>query len=264
MRFRATHHTVPGTPCFAGEENDDRLLVVEAAGLALLADAGGPTYGGYHLPIALDGALDLLREQLADSGRTLDQAFRAVNAWLHVHALELNAFMVGRTGLEAALQASQRLARERFQRPVATFVHLCASITAVRLGPTGLEVGQLGSSRAYLVQATKVRLLLPDHLLSTVCPGADPEGVHGSVCTRLLGIRPEIEVDTACVPVAPGDRVLVCGDGVWKAERELVEILAAHGEPEATVRALVGLGAKTHDDATAVLLEVMAPVIPSR
>jgi hypothetical protein len=36
MRFRATHHTVPGTPRFAGEENDDRLLVEEAA--AMLAD----------------------------------------------------------------------------------------------------------------------------------------------------------------------------------------------------------------------------------
>jgi len=82
-------------------------------------------------------------------------------------------------------------------------------------------VGQVGDSRVYLARDGTVTQLTEDHtwLNLQVQQGLlTPEQARGrsgkNIITRALGLRPFVEVDILVVPVKPGDRLLLCSDGL--------------------------------------------------
>lgn len=140
---------------------------------------------------------------------------------------------------------------------------------ACRLGADGLEVGWVGDSRAYRLRDGALEALTRDHseVQLLVEQGAlTPEqaarhpGRH--MLARALGIGSleRDEIDQRTLPAAPGDRVLLCSDGLTgELEDARIEALLV-GEPDdqAAADALLGaaLEAGGQDNVTVVVATV--------
>lgn len=120
--------------------------------------------------------------------------------------------------------------------------------TAVVLLPDRAVVGHAGDSRAYLLRGESIRQLTEDHsvvgemvrkgVLSKEDAQRHP---HRNVITRAMGLRGSLEVDIEdSIAIAPGDRVLICSDGLFSmiGEDEIARI-AAKGNPEKACQKLV-------------------------
>jgi serine/threonine protein phosphatase PrpC len=89
-------------------------------------------------------------------------------------------------------------------------------------------IGHIGDSRAYLVRAGRLHRLTTDHsavqvLLSRnlITPEEAQNHPDASVLTRSLGHQPNVEIDIEQLPLAVGDTLLLCSDGLWGFVPEL-------------------------------------------
>jgi serine/threonine protein phosphatase PrpC len=89
-------------------------------------------------------------------------------------------------------------------------------------------IGHIGDSRAYLIRAGRLYRFTIDHsavqaLLSRnlITPEEAENHPDSSVLTRSLGHQPEVEIDIEQHPLAIGDTLLLCSDGLWGFVSEL-------------------------------------------
>jgi protein phosphatase len=124
----------------------------------------------------------------------------------------------------------------------------------------------VGDSRVYRVRGNDVLQITEDHTLINykLKHGllTEEEAVHAAgkhVITRAVGHKDYVQVDTADVDVASGDRFLLCTDGLhgYLGERDITE-LCGDGSIEACVQAAVAVANERggKDNITAVLVEV--------
>ncbi len=136
---------------------------------------------------------------------------------------------------------------------------------AVLLEPTSAHVAHIGDSRAYLLRAGRLERLTDDHSLvaALVRDGylreSDAErDPRRHIVTRALGADAEAMPDLRDVPLEPGDRLLLCSDGLSGVvhEQEIATLLAK-GTPADAAAALVArtldLGAP--DNVTVVVVD---------
>ncbi|HEX4452442.1 MAG TPA: protein phosphatase 2C domain-containing protein [Kofleriaceae bacterium] len=127
---------------------------------------------------------------------------------------------------------------------------------------------QCGDSRAYLVRDNIAMQLTEDHTLLArlLAAGVDVdtsnEGARfKSMLTNALGIGQECKVATFIVPVATGDRFLLCSDGVteYVQEVEIGEVLSQQPSPARAAQKLVELALARGgaDNATALVVKVV-------
>ena len=127
---------------------------------------------------------------------------------------------------------------------------------------------QAGDSRAYLVRDDIAMQLTEDHtLLARLAAsgidvtGEGEESRWKGVLTNALGIGDRTGVSTFLVPVVPGDRFLLCSDGVteYVGEAEVGEVLAAQPSPGRAAQRLIDLALERGgaDNATAVVVKVL-------
>lgn len=111
-----------------------------------------------------------------------------------------------------------------------------------------LEVGHVGDSRLYLarkgslVQVTTDHSLVAEYLATgQITPEEAERHPRRNVITRALGIEHDIEVDEHTVHLRPGDRVLLCTDGLTTmvSHEEISEILDTNQSAQAAAWALV-------------------------
>lgn len=124
----------------------------------------------------------------------------------------------------------------------------------------------VGDSRVYRVRNGSVLQLTEDHTLINykvkhgMMTKAEAEKAAGkNVITRAVGHRDYVQVDTADVDIAPGDRFLLCSDGLhgyFNDEREVVE-LCGDGSLEECADAAISLANQRggKDNITAVVIE---------
>jgi protein phosphatase len=130
-------------------------------------------------------------------------------------------------------------------------------------------VFHVGDSRVYRLAGGGVQQLSTDHsvvqeLVDAGMISAAAAAVHPQrhLVTRALGVGPEAEADVLLLPVQPGQRFLVCSDGLTGELRdeEIAGILAGNDAEQAAdelVRTAARRGAS--DNVTAVVVEVLAP-----
>jgi protein phosphatase len=123
----------------------------------------------------------------------------------------------------------------------------------------------VGDSRAYLSRGGELRRLTEDHSVENEARRRRAQGQllpyresQRNALTRCIGQPDDPEVDVITLPLAAGDRVLFCTDGVTRLvlERELGGMLAAARSPQEAVESLVQLAVRRGgpDNATAVVL----------
>lgn len=111
-----------------------------------------------------------------------------------------------------------------------------------------LFLAHVGDGRIYRFNADGLEQLTTDHsvVASMIADGqAKPEEIyshpHRSIVTRCIGDKPVVEVDTDILPLAPGDRVILCCDGVWEMVRDegIEDVMMQEADPQAACDLLV-------------------------
>jgi protein phosphatase len=122
------------------------------------------------------------------------------------------------------------------------------TLTAVHLAGHTLSLAHVGDSRAYLVRGDSAAQLTADHTrvgemvrMRLLAPEKVRQHAQRSVLNRCLGLEMFVQPDLHEVGVLPGDRVVLCTDGLWGVieDQEFAAMAAAHPEPEAYNHALV-------------------------
>jgi protein phosphatase len=235
------------------EGNEDAYLVDDAMGLVAVADGMGGHRGG---EVASATALEALRAAIT-SGRPLRESIEDANQAVFAKSLTDSNLR----GMGTTLTAGTLVA-----------------------GGT-LLLGHVGDSRAYLLHDGELRQVTEDHSLveELVREGrltADEAAVHPqrSIITRALGLDPSVEVDVYPVELAPGDRLLICSDGLSGMVQpdEMAATLRREDDPGRAAAQLVDAAnqAGGEDNITVVVVavtdeaplrqppEVIAPVEP--
>jgi protein phosphatase len=140
------------------------------------------------------------------------------------------------------------------------------TISAALIVGGALVTGQVGDSRIYQVRRGNAVQMTEDHTLiawqiknGLISVDEAKISPHRNVITRAVGNRDYVEVDTSIVTVEPGDRYLLCSDGLHgylHTEEEIADIASRGGEM--VVDLLIDLANRRggRDNITAVLVEV--------
>jgi protein phosphatase len=221
--------------------NEDTHLVDEALGLYLVLDGMGGHNAG---DVAARLACAVIAEEVRAGRR--DKA---------PHQLLRDA-------VQAASRAVFDEARAHHgRRGMGTTVVAC-----LEMAPGRVLVAHVGDSRAYLWRAGQLRLLTRDHsvVAELVAAGAlrpeeASEHPYRNVLSRNLGIARPVDVDLVEVALQPGDRLLLCSDGLssFAAADAMAAQLAQAGDGRAAVERLIALALRGGggDNITAVVLE---------
>lgn len=198
------------------DHNEDGYLVDEGLGLVAVADGMGGHRGG---EVASATAIEALHASFADHGGLRDAVLAANDAVLE------------RANADDALRG------------------MGTTLTAGVLGDDGtLLVGHVGDSRAYLLRDGELSRITTDHSLVEELMAAgelteeeaerDP---RRSMITRALGLEADLVVDLYPVSLAPGDRVMLCSDGLTTmvSEATIADVLAGEDDPATAAQRLV-------------------------
>lgn len=142
------------------------------------------------------------------------------------------------------------------------------TLTGAMIVGSELVFVHAGDSRAYIVRDGIAMQLTEDHtLLQRLLAAGIEVDVSGdgsrfrSMLTNALGIGTECKVSTFVVPLADGDRFMLCSDGIseYVEEHEVGEVLCSQPSPARAAQKLVDLALERGgaDNATAVVIRVL-------
>ena len=224
--------------------NQDHLLVDET--LFAVADGMGGHAAG---EVASQVAIEALRGAFADSGGrpSGDDLVAAVH--------RANAAIFARAEADASL------------RGMGTTLTAAAVVTTD--GEERLAIANVGDSRAYVFAHGDLTQLTEDHsvaeeLLRTgqITPDEVDRHPQRHILTRALGIFPEVDVDLWEVLPYPGDRVLLCSDGLVRevTDDQIAAVLRRMADPGQAATELVARArsAGGSDNITVVVVDVVA------
>jgi protein phosphatase len=155
-------------------------------------------------------------------------------------------------------------ARSRRDRAVAG---MGTTLTAALIDGDRARLAHIGDSRAYLLRDRELRMLTEDHTLvqQMLRQGEISEHEAGrhpqrSVVTRALGMDASVPVDEIVVDLRPGDRLLLCSDGLTSmvSDDDVRSVLEAEPDTERAAAALVRAAneAGGADNTTVILIDV--------
>ncbi len=199
MHYCFSSHTDRGQQ---RENNEDALLLDEALGLAVLADGmGGYNAGEVAAGMAVAGIGTRLGSWLAQAGSTATPA-------LIRQALQASVAEANRAILQAAhLQPAYR--------------GMGTTLVAGVFREARLVLGHIGDSRCYRWRRGQLRQITRDHSLlqeqldaGLITAAQAATSSQRNLVTRALGIEPAVALEVQEFEVEPGDRYLLCSDGL--------------------------------------------------
>lgn len=147
------------------------------------------------------------------------------------------------------------------------------TLDAVLIRGAGAFFVHVGDSRAYLLRGVELTQLTEDHTLGQLLLSVGhitrdelKNDDKRNVLMRALGVLPKVQPDVFFVDLAPGDRLLLCSDGLTNEvpHDRLRLLLASEGAkaPDALVDAALEAGGR--DNITAVVVSVDNQATPRR
>lgn len=219
--------------------NEDNLVERPEIGLWMVADGAG---GHEHGEVASQMLADGLRNTAAEAGSDLIAEVRAVVARTH-DTLRQRA--------EDEAQCSGA--------PV-----MIASTIVVLLA-RGIHYACLwaGDSRIYRLRRGRLQQLTRDHSLvqalvdeGAISAAEAEHHPHANVVTRAIGADvADPSLDKITDSAEPGDRFLLCSDGLNKAldDATIARLVAAHDPAKSLIEAALSVGVR--DNVTAIVVE---------
>jgi PPM family protein phosphatase len=219
------------------DNNEDSFVVDERLALFAVADGMGGHRGG---EVASQTAIEAIRAAVA-GGRSIDAAVKAANVAV----------------VEKAAQDPEALAG------------MGTTMTAVVALPgASLLIAHVGDSRAYLLHDGTLTRRTDDHSLveelvreGRLTPEQAESHPQRAIVTRALGVDDDVEVDLFMIPVQPGDRVVLCSDGLTTMlrDRDVEQIARQVDDPQRCAEDLVNAAVEAggEDNVTVVVLDVL-------
>jgi len=174
-------------------DNEDCVDFDAALGVAVLADGmGGQNAGEVASRTAVESCMRHLREVPVRERDTVVAALVAANRAVH------------------------RLALDRPQ-----FAGMGTTLVAVAHDGDAAWVAHAGDSRAYRFSGATLERITVDHSVvqtlvdaGLLTPAQARRAPNRHIVTRALGMLEALECDVARVPLAPGDVLILCTDGL--------------------------------------------------
>jgi protein phosphatase len=216
--------------------NEDATLVMPGAGVFAVADGmGGHNAGDVASKLAVESLRNRLRGRVATP-----------------------------TALQSAVQETNLTLLRRAQSDEACS-GMGTTLTLLWMAKDGALIGHVGDSRAYRYRDGMLRQCTEDHsvVAELVRQGAltqEEARVHPyrNVITRALGTAGYVEVDVVALDVAPGDRFLLCSDGLtgMVSDEHIEKTLSAAPTLDAAADALLAAALKAggRDNITLLLM----------
>jgi len=169
---------------------------------------------------------------------------------------------------EALLRAFETANEEIYlaARKNGSLAGMGTTCTAVAVVKGQAYLAHIGDSRMYLVRAGAIYVMTDDHSATRVLvkqgllPAAEAkQHDERNVILRAMGTRPKVEVETWSAPFSlwPGDRLVLCSDGLYEtiADEEIAGAATRH-LPQDACRELIRLAVErnTSDNATVSIL----------
>jgi serine/threonine protein phosphatase PrpC len=231
------------------EVNQDSFAAIDLIGLYIVADGMGGHAAGEKASLSavttaieIFSAYDFDEQRLSGSDVTL--------------------------GIEDVIKIALKEANNRIIQASISSIHLQGMGTTEVISVyhnDHIYFGNVGDSRGYLIRSDGIRQLTRDH---SVVQDLKDQGLiteeeakvhpYRNVITRCLGMQADIDVDTFSMPLEPGDRILMCTDGLTNlvSNDEIKEFVLGNAELENACRKLVDTANERggHDNITVVLL----------
>ena len=143
------------------------------------------------------------------------------------------------------------------------------TLTAILAADGKAHVAHVGDSRAYMLREGSLQQLTEDHTLvqRMIREGRlTEEEAHThpqrSILTRALGVEDDLPIDELTLDLKPGDRLLLCSDGLTNmiGREAIQEILLTEDDPQRAADRLVEEAnqAGGDDNITVIVLDVVA------
>jgi PPM family protein phosphatase len=168
---------------------------------------------------------------------------------------------------QAAVEANARIAARIDVDP--HLEGMGTTLTAILVEGGVANVAHIGDSRAYLMRGGRLEMVTKDH---TFVQTLIDEGritleeadhhPHRSLIMRALEGRQDARPDLDSIPLEPGDRLLVCSDGLDNAavkDNAIADVLGRAASPQDAADALIGLALDqgSPDNVTCVVADVI-------
>lgn len=209
----------------------------EPVGLFVVCDGlGGHQAGEIASRLAVETITTELSDLFSAHGATDHQATRP-------SALTLNE------SIERAIVKTNAEIRAYATKHPQKAANLGTTVTLALVQGEFVHLANVGDGRAYAWRAGSLTRITQDHSLAAelarqgVIEDAEIAGhARSNVLTRAVGIKDEVEVDMFDWLLQPGDKLLLCSDGLWKAfpdNNELARFLASAQTSAELCQALV-------------------------
>ena len=239
--------------------NEDALFRDDERGFYVVADGVGGHNKG---EIASREAVEQLRMWVYGASRDLDEQVARLRAGDGDAVWEIRRLL--ESGVKSACYMVYGMADlDPEKRGMST------TLSALLIRANLAFAVHVGDSRVYRVRGDGVLQLTEDHTLINykvkqgLMTKAEAERAAGkNVITRAVGHKDYVQVDTADLDVAAGDRFLLCSDGLhgyFGDDREVVE-LCSDGPLEECAEAAIAMANQRggKDNITALVIEVLA------
>ncbi len=236
------------------EKNEDSFLINDESRLYIVADGMGGHLGGeYASRLAVNSIDEVVKSVESDPEATLPETTELTpNDYAGI--------------LRYAISVASRRIFEKAKNDSA--LHGMGTTSVVLLfRHNKAYIANVGDSRVYHIRSNKINQVTKDHSLveEQVRAGIlSPKDSRGhrfkNIITRSVGYQEGVEADVDIRVAHPGDRYLLCSDGLSNLieDDDIKDIVANNGLKEATERLIdVANERGGEDNITAVLVEVL-------
>jgi serine/threonine protein phosphatase PrpC len=211
------------------QRNQDNGLALPEHGLCLVADGMGGHKGG---ETASRMVADTFAKSFPASSGGLLERLQSVLLVAHTRIFELSQQDEGLQGMGTTTT--------------------CIAVNSTDW-PTEAAVVHVGDSRCYLIQKDAIWQVTRDHSLvqekvraGLIRRDQVKQDLMRNVITRSVGFEAQVQMDSYVLPIAPGDWLLLCSDGLTGQIEDLkiLEVTTryrGHADLEACARELIGL-----------------------
>ncbi len=272
------------------EQNEDcaykRIESSDEGDLGLFVVADG--MGGYKAgEVASKLAIEIIRKTMDDFFKPLPEQSTIkldstlLNRAMYANPASSNASSahqtrkLPQTSLTPAIEQQLTIAVEQANRAIVRYGEqksgargLGSTVTAALIQNDQIYIANVGDSRTYLLRNHILTLLTKDHSLVAKLVESKQitqEEVYThpqrNLIYRSLGAgHKSVEVDIFHEVLLPGDKLLLCSDGLWEMvhHRDLLTILSEHTSPQIICDKLIERANKSggEDNITAIVVHI--------
>ena len=225
------------------EKNEDCALIMEDHGLYVVADGmGGHASGEVASQMSIEAIRDFYLGEVDPAKLREDYRRQRESPPAGDRRRNFDEYRLWRSLSAANRHIFRAAQRYRQYRDMGT------TVVATTFVKNRIYVGYVGDSRVYRVRKDGIEQLTEDHSLANeyvkmkILRKEDvPRFPYKNIIVRALGLTDEVKVDTFYREVRPGDRFLLCSDGLTDLvmDDEIFQAVMASDDPESGCRVLV-------------------------